>query len=50
VLVANMILEKAIEIARDKDIVVHMHLEQAGEATVELVDVITRRLNAKKEN
>jgi TatD-related deoxyribonuclease len=49
VLVANMILEKAIEIARDKDIVVHMHLEQAGEATVELVDVITRRLNAKKE-
>ncbi len=49
VLVANMILEKAIEISRDKDIVIHMHLEQAGEATVELVDVIVRRLNARRE-
>jgi TatD-related deoxyribonuclease len=49
VLVANMILEKAMEISRDKDIIVHMHLEQAGEATVELVDVIVRRLKANRE-
>lgn len=49
VLVANMILEKAMEISRDKDIIVHMHLEQAGEATVELVDVMARRLNARME-
>ena len=48
VLVASMILEKAIEVSRDKGFIVHMHLEQAGEATVELVDVITRRLNADR--
>jgi len=46
VLVANMILERAVEISRDKGVIVHMHLEQAGEATVELVDVIVRRTNA----
>ena len=49
VLVASMILERAMEISRDKGVVVHMHLEQAGEATVELVDVVARRLNAVRE-
>ncbi|MEB3817015.1 MAG: TatD family hydrolase [Desulfurococcales archaeon] len=36
VLIAEYILEKAVELAADADCVVHMHLENSGLATVEL--------------
>jgi len=37
--VAQLILERALQAARDHGCVVHMHLEQAGKATVKLVDL-----------
>ncbi|MDM7274795.1 MAG: TatD family hydrolase [Thermoprotei archaeon] len=47
-LIAQLILERAMEHSRDKGLLVHMHLEQAGEATVELTDKAAARLGAPK--
>ncbi|MEM0366585.1 MAG: TatD family hydrolase [Acidilobaceae archaeon] len=48
ILVSEYILEKAIALSRDLNIPVHMHLEQEGEATVHLVDIVASRLGAYK--
>ncbi len=44
--ISQLILNRALEIARDNDCIVHMHLENAGLITVELVDRIARALEA----
>lgn len=47
-LIAQLILERAMEHSRDKGLLVHMHLEQAGEATVDLTDKAATRIRAPK--
>lgn len=45
--ISNMILEHALEYARDYGCLVHMHLEQAGRVTVDLVDRIAERIGLR---
>lgn len=45
VLISELILERAIEAARDFGCLVHMHLENAGPITTRLVDTVVERLN-----
>ena len=45
VMVASMIMREAVEAAMDNGCVVHLHLEQAGESTVEAVEWTLRDLN-----
>ncbi len=42
-LISELILERAIEIARDNGCLVHMHLENAGPITARLVDIVVGR-------
>lgn len=44
VLISHRILEYALEQAKDHDCVVHMHLENAGTITVDLIDYTVTRL------
>jgi len=39
VIISELILEKSLEIAKDNDCIVHMHLENAGKITIDLVDL-----------
>ena len=43
-IVAQYLLEYAIELARDNGCIVHMHLEQEGDSTLALVDMLASRL------
>ena len=47
-LIAQLILERAMEHSRDKGLLIHMHLEQAGETTVDLTDKAATKLKAPK--
>ena len=46
VLIASAIMERAMQAARDHGCVIHLHLENNGKITVELVDRAFRRLGA----
>ena len=39
VIISELILRKALEMARDNDCIVHLHLENAGKITIDLVDM-----------
>ncbi len=49
-LIASEVLMRAMELSRDYDCIVHMHLENAGLVTVELTDRLARRVGAKREH
>ncbi len=49
VAIATEILEETIRLSRDNDCIVHMHLENAGNVTVETIERIVGRTNAAKE-
>lgn len=49
VVVANLIMDRALEIAKDLDVMVHLHLEQGGLATVMDIDKRVKRIGVKKE-
>ncbi|MCD6488316.1 MAG: TatD family hydrolase [Desulfurococcales archaeon] len=45
---SELIMAKALEIARDYDMIVHLHLEQGGFATVESINLFTKVLGVPK--
>ncbi len=47
--VAQMLLEYALEKARDHGCILHLHLEQEGETTIRLVDIPAERLGLSSE-
>ncbi|MEB2792634.1 MAG: TatD family hydrolase [Caldisphaeraceae archaeon] len=47
VAISEIILEKALEYAKDLDIVVHMHLENANRLTVDIIDYVVNRIGIK---
>ncbi len=48
VVISELILERALQIASDYGCIVHMHLENAGSITVELVDRVASRILSEK--
>ncbi|MCE4600672.1 MAG: TatD family hydrolase [Desulfurococcales archaeon] len=48
VIISEIILERALEIANDDDCIVHMHLENMGSVTIDLVDRYVERIGASK--
>ncbi len=48
VIISEIILERALEIANDNDCIVHMHLENMGPVTVDLVDRYVSRIGASR--
>ncbi len=47
-IISQLVMERAIEYARDHDCIVHLHLENKGRITVDLVDLAVKRLGAEK--
>ncbi|MEB3779481.1 MAG: TatD family hydrolase [Desulfurococcales archaeon] len=47
VVIAELILEKALEYLVDYDCIIQMHLEHTGPITVELVDRVAKRVNLR---
>ncbi|MCE4624440.1 MAG: TatD family hydrolase [Desulfurococcales archaeon] len=43
-IISQMILERALELAKDYGCIVHMHLEQEGDTTIGLVDIPAKRI------
>jgi len=50
VLISSLIMERALQAARDHDCIIHLHLENAGKITVELVEHAYRRLGGNRLN
>ena len=48
-IISQLILERAMELARDYGCIVHMHLEQEGETTLGLVDLWASRVGVPDE-
>ncbi|MCE4628117.1 MAG: TatD family hydrolase [Desulfurococcales archaeon] len=48
-LISQLILERAMELARDYGCIVHMHLEQEGETTLGLIDLWASRIGMPGE-
>ncbi len=48
VIISEIILEKALEIARDYDCLIHMHLENAGRITIDLVNMKLRSIGTPR--
>ena len=49
-IISHLIMERAIELARDNDCLVHLHLENAGKITIELVERLVARLSPRDKS
>ena len=48
VLISQIIMERALQAVKDHECMVHLHLENAGIATVDLTDIAVRRIGASR--
>jgi len=48
--VAQAIMQKALEVSRDHDCLLHLHLEEAGSVTVDTVDMLVKTIGVRRGN